>query len=523
MISNCPRCHETYRVPTEPLPADAYAKCPWCHETFPLEEALRHLPPVLKIIGADGSEISGLGMTAKSLGAGATAAGLGAMAYAANTSGISNQSDTDIDDDLGGSVTFDTTGEFDEPSGPMRIEVGDDDEIDPEFTLKDASGTQSVAPMRVQPLPPLAGAPSRRKKKKGSPLKTLLGVALGPVIAIPAAAGILLGLDYMGIKEAPNLGVWPMDGSYSWSSTSNNRTAATALPNIGEPNPSPTQSNPSTGRSLSEDLGTSDSSASDPAADALEQISSAPEIMSVTDAADIEVPTPDVTIPEVMLPEMTMPDISVPEIPAPDVTMPDVSLPDATELDSVIPDVSIPEVAMPSVDITEPQPPAIEPAIQEPPATVAYAPELVAARNKATEMLDQLGGLTPGDVQRKPVLLGTYIALASVGSLLETENAAAGAEIIAKLKSDESLLNDVAGATPQWLKLSTAKRPNQGVVIVGELEKSGDSATIRLANDELLSVGDVDASMTSGKVIGLGRIIDGPEGQSVSLPLMEAL
>ncbi len=516
MISNCPRCHESYRVPTESLPEDAYAKCPWCHETFPLQEALRQLPPLLKIIGADGREISGLGMAGKSLGA---ATGLSAMAYAANTAGMGSQSDMEemeLDEDLDGSVTFDTTGDFDAPSSSMRIEVGDDDEIDPEFTIQDARGTQSVAPMRVQPLPPLAGAPSRRKKK-GSPLKTLIGIALGPLIAIPAAAGILLGLDYMGIKEAPNLGVWPMDGSYSWSSSSNNRTAATALPNIGEPNTSPKRSNPPTGRSLSEDLGTSDSQASDPAADALAEISTVPETMSVTDATDIDAPTP-----EVPLPEMTMPEVSAPETSVPDASEPEVTIPEVT-----IPEVTMPEISMPSIEETEPllpaTAPAKEPTMQEPPATVAYAPEMVAARDKATEMLNQLSALTPSDAQRKPVLVGTYIALASVGSLLETGNAAAGEEIIAKLKSDESLLNDVAGATPQWLKLSTAKRPNQGVVIVGELETSGDSASIRLANDELLSVADADASITSGKVIGLGKIIDGPDGQSVSLPLMEAL
>ncbi len=477
------------------------------------------MPPVLKIIGADGREISGLGIAGKSLGMGAA----GAMAYAASAAGIQGQSDLEIDDnnfgsnEFGGSAQFETTDDFNQHRNPMRIEVGDDDEIDPEFTIQEARGTQSVAPMRVQPLPPLAASSSRRKKKS-SPLKTLLGIALGPVIAIPAAAGILLGLDYMGIKEAPNLGVWPMDGSYSWTSTSNNRSAAAVMPNIGEPDPNPKRSNPSTGRSLGEDLGTSDSPVSDPAADALEQISSPVEAMNVPESVDIQAPTPDVMVPELTLPEVPKPEISMPEVTAPEITAPEVTAPDVT-----MPEITAPDETVPSAEMIEPQPPVLEPATQQPPAAETYAPELAAARDEATEMLDQLSGLAANDAQRKPVLVGAYIALAGVGSLLDAANSSAGEEIVAKLKSDESLLNDVAGATPQWLKLSTAKRPNQGVVIVGELETSGDSPKIRLANDELLPVENLDVSMKSGKVIGLGKIIDGPNGQSVSLPLMESL
>jgi hypothetical protein len=497
MITHCPRCHEPYRVPGDSFPADAYAKCPWCHETFPLQEALRRLPPVLKIIGADGRELTGIVAAGNSLRANASAANIGATAYAATSAGIRREIDTEIDDNLDGSVTFDPTGDFDQPSSPMQIEVGSDDELDPEFVIRDAGGTQTVAPRRVQPLPPLSSSP--RRKKKGSPIKTLLGVALGPVIAIPAAAGILLGLDYMGIKEAPNLGVWPMDGSYSSMAASTNRTAAAPMPSNQESNLSPSPSNPPQGRSLGEELGTTDTVTvgSDPATEAFEQIGS-PDSTTVTDTVTTAAIEATSSIPEVSVPEVSVPEVTMPEVAAA-------------------------EVAKPSVEIEEPLPSISEPALPEAPATPPYAPELVAARDKAMELIDQLGSIASSDAKRKPVLVGTYVALANIGSLLEQATAAAGNEVVAKLKADESLLNDIASATSQWLKLSSAKRPSQGVIIVGELETSGDKPSIRLSNNELVSVIDADESITSGKVIGLGKIIDGPNGQSVSLPLMESL
>jgi hypothetical protein len=52
-ISNCPRCHDTFRVPLGDSPKGARAQCPWCAEEFPLAEVLNQLPPVLKIVSAD--------------------------------------------------------------------------------------------------------------------------------------------------------------------------------------------------------------------------------------------------------------------------------------------------------------------------------------------------------------------------------------------------------------------------------------------------------------------------------------
>lgn len=70
-----------------------------------------------------------------------------------------------------------------------------------------------VMPMKVKARPP---APKRRS----SPIKTLIGVAMGPLIALPLAGGILL---YAG--KAPNLGFWPFDGSFSKNGSSQRAAA----------------------------------------------------------------------------------------------------------------------------------------------------------------------------------------------------------------------------------------------------------------------------------------------------------
>ena len=80
-----------------------------------------------------------------------------------------------------------------EPAAAVDIQVATPDEA---FATGDRPAT-SVRPK-----------PSR--KKKSSPIKTLIGVALGPVLALPLAGAILLALG-----RAPDLGFWPFDGSYN--------------------------------------------------------------------------------------------------------------------------------------------------------------------------------------------------------------------------------------------------------------------------------------------------------------------
>ena len=58
MVSaKCPECGESVRLPAADLPADASAECPWCGESISAARWMDTLPPVVKVIGADGQPI----------------------------------------------------------------------------------------------------------------------------------------------------------------------------------------------------------------------------------------------------------------------------------------------------------------------------------------------------------------------------------------------------------------------------------------------------------------------------------
>ncbi|MGB7344167.1 MAG: hypothetical protein WBD20_08130 [Pirellulaceae bacterium] len=67
IVAHCPRCAEAIRVPSTQLPDDAYAQCPLCRESFAATELLDRLPPVVQLMGADGSPLEFLDAAPQSL------------------------------------------------------------------------------------------------------------------------------------------------------------------------------------------------------------------------------------------------------------------------------------------------------------------------------------------------------------------------------------------------------------------------------------------------------------------------
>lgn len=58
LSAKCPECGETVRLPSVNLPLDSSAECPWCSESISAQRWLDTLPPVIKVVGADGQPIS---------------------------------------------------------------------------------------------------------------------------------------------------------------------------------------------------------------------------------------------------------------------------------------------------------------------------------------------------------------------------------------------------------------------------------------------------------------------------------
>ncbi|QDT10471.1 hypothetical protein [Planctomycetes bacterium K23_9] len=146
-------------------------------------------------------------------------------AYAAASSG----EEVDVEEEVQQFLADDETIEFeshapeeqfsDEPasqeSGLVVEDVDlEEHEFNPsEIVTSDGAGAAAPAmPMKVRSRPPI-------KRKKASPLKTLASIALGPLLALPLAGGVLLA-----IGKAPDLGFWPFLGN----SNTNSGTMAAA-------------------------------------------------------------------------------------------------------------------------------------------------------------------------------------------------------------------------------------------------------------------------------------------------------
>ena len=184
IISNCPRCQESFRVPLGKMPDDAYAMCPWCHETFPLAEVLNHLPPQLQILTADGEPITVMEPVATHTTAGIeslTGVGPGALDHLQGNENLAGA-------DLANGNQWD----------PTALSFGDNNgQTDGGWNTSAATQT---APMSVSPRP-------NRRKKGGSGIRSMIQVVVGGLLSVPIALAILLA-----VGRAPDLGFWPFDG-----------------------------------------------------------------------------------------------------------------------------------------------------------------------------------------------------------------------------------------------------------------------------------------------------------------------
>lgn len=202
IVTPCPRCQETFRIPTGSLPEDAQAICPWCQEQFALTEVIDHLPPVLGVVGADGSPIDIASPTPQPEQGFNQIHGVDTGSSAETDS--AQWADLSIDDREADTEYLD---------GEQWSVRG----IDPVPSL-DEMGTGGQEPI-------LTRAPSRQRKK-GSGIRTAIGVVLGGLAALPIAGGILM---LMG--KTPDWGIWPFNGG---SQDSGSGVIAAPTGNIGE-------------------------------------------------------------------------------------------------------------------------------------------------------------------------------------------------------------------------------------------------------------------------------------------------
>ena len=218
ITTSCPRCAEAIRLPTENPPSDATAQCPWCGELFPASELCNNLPPMVELIAADGQPLYVNGETLVEPESIETA-DVADEVNQESTEKIDIGTEIDFDDQeneteqvANAEDQFNFVPNVDEGQTQADMdgnsenqwaqELGDleTDSSMPSFDLSnDGEVATPIAPMKVKASPP----PPRQKKT--SPVRTLVGFALGPVIAGIIAWPVLWYFDR-------DLGFWPFRG-----------------------------------------------------------------------------------------------------------------------------------------------------------------------------------------------------------------------------------------------------------------------------------------------------------------------
>ncbi|MGB7323285.1 MAG: hypothetical protein WBD31_00330, partial [Rubripirellula sp.] len=411
-VSNCPRCAEPIRLPVDPefsgsLIDDAQGECPWCGDSFPMSELVGKLPPMLVVRSADGQPITpavaaaGTGLSDAGLagtGLSGAAAGLAGVGAAAGAMGVASSaiggdlmddddlgnltvgdeaglnettSETIVEDDLASSdetvsdlgseevASFSLDDDLDDDHGVGAdnsdgdnqydddVPVVDDqpieyqlDSIDDHSISADWDADQDSQPMRVSPT---------RRKKKGAPWKTAVGVIAGGALALPIADGLLTLAGRESI-----LGIWP---SKSTSVANNNVRVSPPMDMSDDSNTTGGQTEPA-GRAL--DMPSTEPSSLQDASSAISDLmneaeaATADAAASLADAVEPAVAdygnVDDLAIPSedsLAMPAMEMPTVDVPVVSEPVVAEPIAEEPIADAGLAGQPSVDVPEVAAP--------------------------------------------------------------------------------------------------------------------------------------------------------------------------------
>jgi len=583
ITSQCPRCSETFRLPSADLPPDAIAKCPWCGETYSADEIMGKLPPVVQLESADGQPLE-FNPVSNSVAA---------VAFPASSADLRSDPfdlDRDEDNDVSSLASEDVFAENEQPvdletdetfrDETIRDEVIDMEESDNQWgdlqvadsSVSDSSvGDSSVSD--VESVPPTPTTPMRvnsrpRQKSKSSPIKSIIGTIGGLIIALPLAGGILLA-----IGKAPDLGFWPFVGQ----ETSSKRVAA--QPNNNVSNSANKWARPSRPGDLSNGLGdelqdtnerlggSSENAAeasettnqpmakpSDYLADPSSEMNLESESGSVSypkereaDEANEPLMDPereDQPEPEKMLGGMPLPETYDENFQAENVgdllesfalggNRRDLGNAESKPNDPAEPKMELPkepELEFPEASLQEPQPTtdSTMDVVSEVPANDApMTPEMEAEIDAAvTYANQQLGNLMRfnGELSKRGGLVAfAYDAVAKVGAL----PGAGESENVDRLLTNitrSPLVDDLGDVANQWLDYP--KRKTDGAVLVGQVtsDANGFSLQINAPSSEARSVKVSGEDLPEGqRVLAIGKIEDSSDDQTVEIVAWKAL
>jgi hypothetical protein len=363
--------------------------------------------------------------------------------------------------------------------------------------------SHGVAPMHVRS--------NSRSKQKRSSLRTLLGIAMGPLLALPIAGLIfyLLGTD---------LGFWPLDGGRS---DDPNVRASTPM-DLDHFNPKTSMAANASGQSGLADTKGSDLLLAETSLTSAEPASVSDSLRADQDG-DKLASNDKVTLdrsfwapPELAddqgagekSPQETSGEETMWASPK-DVSTPDdqpskpLPLPAKTNVKPVEPvNPKAKESAKPLPKNKKPTASAPEPdvIVAKPAVDTALAEAVDTAKN----YLVSLSALSKTSPEYGKTLAWTYAAIAEFGDQQQGESSQAAIELLSQLKKSKHL-DDFGVATPQWLV--TKKRKTDGVILVGRPGSNESGPTITLTSGTEVPIITNSVEMPNGdKVVALGRI-----------------
>ena len=486
IISTCPRCREGFRVPTGPIPEDAYAHCPWCRETFPISEVLDNLPPQLEIVSSDGTPLV-----------------IGEKAA------------------LGGSGLQLVEPPRHQPF-PVAAETVIDDEIDESYQLHepeddpyetwDSTDSSSVQSMNV------STRSGGSKKRKGGGLGTFIGIVLGGLASVPIAGGLLMLLG-----RTPDWGFWPFQAEQTSQAYSSMRAAP--LPS-SEPN---LTSSPSTGTTLR--FG-KDQPSSPPQDDPAELAASEILGSSPTEAPKQEAPEASTSTQDTQVASVRGPDPEADRLSGTAEMMPGPSSGTTNSVttnsgttnsgttnsgttNSGSSDEVASSIAPPATESTSPKlPPNTPSAIAAPPVeTVSDASKLA---TEALQMIDAMRQFKGNDDERARRLSLTYqkIAIAAEKTQQPTELFDLAGKIV-----DSPFRDVIKSAGWKWLVFKN--RTTDGIALIGRIQASGEPYLLTSDSGKTVTLVAEEPIPSDQEVLVLGRLID--QGETLSVVLVEPI
>lgn len=576
LVTHCPRCQESVRVP-DSISADrgvatTQVKCPWCLATMSSSEINAGIPPALVILG-DEAELQAAGVSSESWAAG-TSNTMGSVSDLEGHGDTYDQSQLDtvaeidpIDLASEDRSTDDSSEELMEleemdlvaGETPETVEDSDLDEfqIADQPTSAETKDTPAVAPVRMD----IESTPRRRSR--GSGWKSIVGVALGGLLALPIVGGILHVLG----KPVPVIG--PILNEYI--PMGNQSVAKRASAPMAMDPPVLLDDEPVQGRSLSDELspdqlnpggvapadaalaeitGDADPNSPEPSSDeSLEANSSEAMNESSLDASD----SPDTDVPLPGSDVMPDPDaIFEPDSAAePDAEPADAeSMPAVAELnedspepssdpslaadlfgggemgrsfaDSDADNESLPENESTAADESQPAE-APMPAVIEPDADPAF--DIDGELNRLEGSLAKISSMPSEDPARAETVDRLYSDLSTLAGQADADSIEKARPLMSELASNMSLVKAFAFAAPEWFNRADQQRETDGALVVGKLSGEPGNATILLSNKQSVPVTLPSGAteVPGGIQLGLGTIEGSGDGKKISLELLQGL